>query len=76
MQDEKLKAVLEMFAALNHSEQVDLFLAIKEGLLKNRQIRIQEHETNRQAQEENIKALYAGNDMILGNNNNLATKQG
>lgn len=74
MQDEKLKAVLEMFAALNHGEQVDLFLAIKEGLLKNRQTRIQEHETNRLAQEENIKVLYAGNDAILGSG--LAAKQG
>lgn len=75
MQDEKLKAVLEMFAGLNHGEQVDLFLAIKEGLLKNRHIRIQEHETNRQVQEENIKALCAGNDAILGNSG-LAAKQG
>lgn len=74
MQDEKLKAVLEMFAGLNHGEQVDLFLAIKDGLLKNRQIRIQEHETNRMFQEENIKALYAGNDAILGNSG-LAAKQ-
>lgn len=75
MQDEKLKAVLEMFAGLNHGEQVDLFLAIKEGLLKNRQIRIEEHEVNRQAQEENIKALYAGNEAILANNGSAA-KQG
>lgn len=75
MQDEKLKAVLEMFAGLNHGEQVDLFLAIKEGLLKNRQIRIQEHEANRQAQEENIKALYSGNDMINSVNTSVA-KQG
>jgi hypothetical protein len=75
MIDEKLKAVLEMFAGLNHGEQVDLFLAIKEGLLKNRQIRLQEHEANRQVQEENIKALCAGNDAIIGNNGILA-KQG
>ena len=68
MIDEKLKAIMETFAGLNHGEQVDLFMAIKDNLLKNRQVRLEEHQCRKAEQEDNIKALYAGNDIINGNN--------
>lgn len=74
MNDEKLKVVMEMFADLNHGEQVEFFLAIKESLLAQRAERIEVHKKNQEYESENVKALYAGNDMI--NANNTAIKAG
>lgn len=74
MKDE-LNAIMEIFAKLNHGDQVDLFLNIKDALLKNRQIRLEEHKCRMAEQDENIKALYNGNEMITGNST-LAAKQG
>lgn len=67
MNDEKFKTIMEMFANLNHGEQVDLFLDIKQGLLDLRKQRIETHQKNIEYDSENVKALYAGNDRILGN---------
>lgn len=66
MNDEKLKAVMEMFAGLNHGEQVDLFDAIRKGLLSQRAGRIETHQKEVEYNAENIKALNAGNAMIAG----------
>lgn len=65
MKDE-LNAIMEVFAKLSHGDQVDLFLNIKDALLKNRQIRVEEHKCRMAEQDDNIKALYSGNEMITG----------
>lgn len=66
--DENVKKVMEMFGTMSHGDQVEFFLAIKQGLLCQRAERIQQHQKEQEYQAENVKALHAGNDVILGNN--------
>lgn len=72
MEKDKLNAIMQIFAELDHGQQVDLFLNIKDALLQNRAVRREEHEKILQVQQENIKALYNGNDMIIGINSPVA----
>lgn len=75
MEKDKLNAIMQIFAELDHGQQVDLFLNLKEALLQNRAVRREEHEKILQVQQENIKMIFAGNDMITGNNS-AAVKAG
>ncbi len=74
--NDKLTAIMETFEKLNHGEQVELFLGIKEELLKNRAQRIEAHSKELEYQKENISALHQGNDMIAGTPTSLAAKAG
>ncbi len=76
MYEDKLNAIMETFEKLNHGEQVDLFLGIKEALLSSRASRIEAHSKELECQKENISALHQGNDMIAGTPPSLAAKAG
>lgn len=69
MEKDKLDAIMQIFAELDHEQQVDLFLNLKDALLQNRAVRREEHEKILQVQQENIKMIFAGNSMIIGNSN-------
>jgi hypothetical protein len=75
MEKDRLNAIMQIFAELDHGEQVDLFLNLKDALLQNRAARREEHEKILQVQQENIKTIFAGNDMIISNNS-AAVKTG
>lgn len=75
MEKDKLNAIMQIFVELDHGQQVELFLNLKDALLENRAVRRDEHEKILQVQQENIKAIFAGNDMITGNNS-AAVKAG
>jgi hypothetical protein len=65
MEQKLVDSILSEFDKLPHGEQVDLFLQIRSGLLKLREVRRKTHLEGLDVAKCNIEALDSGDTIII-----------